>query len=104
MGIGTLGMSDAIGTAKNGTTTPIRVLAYADTAGQGAGAAYVSPSASTITDGTYVIYQNEHYVAVQALDASYGTAGYNIKGDNASGDVAKVRNNILNAVTNFPAT
>jgi hypothetical protein len=104
MGIGTLGMSDAIGTAKNGTATPIRVLAYADTAGQGAGAAYVMPSASSITDGSYVIYQNEQYVTVQAPDANYGTLNYNIKGDNTNHDVAGVKNNILSAVTQFPAT
>jgi hypothetical protein len=104
MGIGTLGMSDAIGTAKNGTATPIRVLAYADTAGQGAGAGYVLPSASSITDGTYVIYQNEQYITIQAPNANYGTANFNIKGDNANHDVATVKNNILNAVTQFPAT
>ena len=103
MGIGTLGMSDAIGSAKNGTATPIRVLAYADTAGQGAGAAYVAPSASSITDGSYVIYQNEQYVAVQAPDASYGTAGYTIKGDTANHDVAQFRSNVLSSVVNFPA-
>lgn len=104
MGIGTLGMADVLSSSKVGASNPLRVLSYADTAGQGAGAGYVAPSATSITDGTYVIYQNEQYVAVQQVDANYGTAGYHIKGDNATNDVAKVRGNILNAVTNFPAT
>ena len=120
MSLGTLSMSDAIGSTKNSVATPLRSLAYADTAGQGAGAAYVAASAQSIVNGTYAPFQNEQYVTVKNPDASFvgNQAGWNaattstsvsgttttIKGDNSNHDVAQVRDNILNSVAAFPAT
>lgn len=113
MAIGTLGMSDAIGSTKNGTATPLRALAYADTAGQGAGAAYVAASASTIVNDQYKIWQNEQYVTVKAPNAAFAgdtqtqwagltDAQTGIKGDNSAGDVGKIRANVTGSVRNFP--
>lgn len=117
MSVGTLGMSDAIGSTKNASATPLRALSYADTAG--GHPAYVAASAASIVNGTYVIWQNEQYVTVKNPDASFvgNQAGWNaattstsvslttttIKGDNSNGDVARVRDNVLNSVAAFPA-
>ncbi|HMB96822.1 MAG TPA: hypothetical protein VKK61_12340, partial [Tepidisphaeraceae bacterium] len=107
MAIGPLGMSDAIGAVKNNSNAnPLRALAYSNTATD-SGANFVQPSASSITDGSYVIWQNEQYVTVRSPDANYADDNA-IKGDSGktagtNGDVAKLRNNILSSVNvHFP--
>ena len=118
MAIGTLGLSDSVPSNTNNSSTPLRALAFADTAGKGGGASYVLPSFQTITDGSYVISQFEQYVTVKAPDGSFATftpqqwaavttgasvnAGANqttAKGDNSNGDVTRVRDNVLNSTS-----
>lgn len=101
MAVGVLGMSDAIGSVKNNSsTTPLRALAYSNTTDSQSGN-YVQPNTATITDGSYVIWQKEQYVTVRTPDANYGNTD-SIKGD-ATGDIAKLRNNVIQSVqANFP--
>ncbi len=119
MAIGPLSISDSIGVVRDGvtgsqSTTPLRALDYADSATD-AGASFVRASATTITDGTYVIFQNETYVTVKAPNAAFAgdsaaqwaartDAETGIKGDTAGHDVADVRGNILGTVANFPSS
>jgi len=116
MAIGPLGMSDAIGSVKGPTAsvTPLRALEYSDTASD-TSANFVRATTSSITDGSYVIWQNETYVTFKAPGAKFAgdtpeqwaartDAQTGIKGDNAGHDVADVRNNILGSVFNFPAS
>jgi hypothetical protein len=112
MAIGHLSISDARAAASgNGGTRPIRVLAYRDDANDladgsnGAGfadpvAGFVKPSFDTITDGTYVLYQNQTYVTVKTPDADYSNDV--IKGDYATSDVKQFRDNILNSAGTYP--
>jgi hypothetical protein len=102
MALGPLGLSDARGgNAVNnpGSSFPLRALDYSNTDSD-ASANFVRVSASSITDGSYVIWQNETYVTVRTPGANYGDDN-SIKGD-ANGDVAKLRGNVLNSVTTFP--
>jgi hypothetical protein len=116
MAIGPLGMSDAIGSVKGPTAsvTPLRALMYADNATD-SGANFVRATTASITDGTYVIWQNETYVTIKAPLAKFAgdtaqqwaartDAETGIKGDNTGNDVADVRGNILGSVFNFPAS
>ncbi len=100
MALGVLSMSDAIGAVKSNTNAnPLRALAYSDTVdGQTDNA--VQPTTATITNGTYVIWQKEQYVTVNTPDANYGNGEF-AKGD-PNGDIVKLRDNVLNSVTNFP--
>jgi hypothetical protein len=116
MAIGHLSMSDAIASATNGASRPLRALAYRDDnddLANGSNAtiesgftdpvsgAFVQPSANSIVDGSYVIYQNQTYVTVKRPDAvQYGQDL--IKGDNAGDDVRDLRANILESVNSFP--
>jgi hypothetical protein len=100
MGLGPLGMSDAIGNVKNNSSSnPLRALAYADSVDDSG--TFVQATASTITDGTYVIWQQEQFVTVRTPDANYASDN-SIKGD-PNGDIAKLRNNVLDSVNaTFP--
>jgi hypothetical protein len=114
MAVGTLSMSDAIGAVKdNGSSTPLRALDYSDSTDGSSG--YVRASASTITDGSYVIWQNETYVTVKNPNGAFAgdnaaqwagrtDADTGIKGDNAGHDVADFRANVLTSVSAFPST
>jgi hypothetical protein len=137
MSVGHLSMSDAIGSTKNSVARPLRALSYRDddddvannsnnayrpgtptgdqrdSYSDPASNTFVAPSAQSIVDGSYVIYQNETYVAVKKPGAGFAgdTAGQwagrkvadtGIQGDNATNDVRSFRNNILSAVTSFP--
>ncbi len=116
MGIGHLSISDARGgNALANQSRPLRVLAYRDDANDtadGSNAAlsagftdpasgqFVKISFDSITDGTYVVYQNETYVTVRTPGANYSTD--NIKGDYATNDVKQFQNNILNSAGIYP--
>jgi hypothetical protein len=143
MAVGTLGMSDFISSNGQGVSRPTRALAYRDdannindnsngnsfknwsedgagnpvsTAGDTASNAYVLPTARTISNGSYVLYQNEQFVTVKVPDATYYNNANIIKGDNGSTlsvdgsgndtgkghDVADVIHNITSAVANQP--
>jgi hypothetical protein len=110
MAVGTLSMSDFQGAT---TSTPLRGLDYSDSADGSSG--YVRASASSITDGSYAIWQNETYVTVKNPNAAFAgdtaaqwaarsDAQTGIKGDNAGHDVADFRANILSSVAAFPST
>lgn len=126
MAMGPLSIGDAIGSVKGATAsaTPLRAMDYSDSASDGT---FVRASTSSITDGSYVIWQQETYVTVKdnnsvaagtiatggspstawanaTDDGRNSTASVGIKGDNAGHDVADVRGNILGAVKNFPAS
>ena len=123
MAIGHLSIGDARSANSAGSSStpnagarPLRVLAYRDDANDVADASnatlqaafadpangsFVKPSFDTITDGTYVIYQNETYVTVKVPTA----AAYNadkIKGDNSNDDVRDLRDNILASAGTYP--
>jgi hypothetical protein len=137
MALGHLSISDSIGSTKNSVSRPIRALAYRDddndvadnsnnayrpviptgdardTYTDPSSGAFVAPSANSIVDGSYVIYQNETYVTAKKPGAAFaadtpaqwaarkvGATG--IQGDNANNDVRNLRNNILTAVASFP--
>jgi hypothetical protein len=114
MALGTLSISDAISSVSlGGGAKPLRALSYSDSAD--GSTPYVTVSASSITDGTYAIWQQEQYVTVKAPNAAFagvsGTTWANltdaqtgIKGDNAGSNVAGFRNNVLVGVQNFPNT
>ena len=125
MAIGHLGLSDLIGSDSNASPTPLRALGYRDDANDvsdGSNGAnfrnynvvngqvavskgdrptgeFVAPSAATITEGSYVIYQNETYVTVK--DPNNYAANV-IKGDNSGNDVRDYRDNIVNAALSVP--
>ena len=122
MALGTYALNDAVGRAKTGQTNPLRVLSYRDSTDETAAA--VAPSYATVTDGTYVIWQNETYVTVKDNNSSAAAAiaaisdptaraaawkaatddfasGVGIKGDNSGHDVADFRKNILGTVANY---
>lgn len=103
MAIGQLGLSDArSGNAavNNASNFPVRALRYSDTLTD-TGANFVQVSASTITDGTYKIWQNQTYVTVRNPNATDYNNDNIAKGD-PNGDMIKIRNNILSSVTSFP--
>lgn len=127
MAVGHLSLSDAIGSATVGNAAPVRILNYRDdvddvaNGNNGTGrfdynaatdtvsknaadpdaGTFVKPSLETITNGQYVIYQNQTYVTV--IDPTVG--GTAVKGDNAGGDVRDLINNIKgSAFTGTPGT
>jgi hypothetical protein len=114
MAVGTLSISDAIGSVKdNGSSTPLRSLDYSDSLDGSSG--YVRASATSISDGSYAIWQQQTYVTVKNPNATFAgdsaaqwaarsDADTGIKGDNAGHDVADVRNNVLVSVAAFPST
>ncbi len=70
MAVGTLGLTDALGTNGAGDlnsaytgTTPLRVLQYNG----------VSPTATTISNGTYAIWQQEQYVTIKNTNSAFST-------------------------------
>ena len=98
MAVGTLSINDASGQTSNSGANPLRVLAYSDSTD--GSKAYVVPGYSTISNGTYTIFQNEQFVTVKAPDANYSTATPDIQGDNATHDVQQLINNTQNSVSN----
>ncbi len=61
---------------------------------------FIRASANNITNGSYVMYQNEQFVTVRVPNATdYSTD--KVKGDNTGHDVADVRDNVLNSVVTF---
>ena len=95
--VGTLSLGDAL-TATQGGSTPLRGLAYSDSA---ADSTPVIASAQTIVDGTYAIWQNETYVTIKSPNAQYtNTAGADILGD-PNGNVKAIRNNVINSAKLF---
>ncbi|MFT3785939.1 MAG: PEP-CTERM sorting domain-containing protein [Tepidisphaeraceae bacterium] len=126
MAVGTLGLSDAVGSTKNSVGTPIRALDYRDDTNDvadGAGdpaVGFTRVSAASIVNGSYVIWQNETYVTVKDNAAAFAgediatwsartDATTGIKGDtnaalnaNGKGDVYNLRQNIFNSAAQFP--
>ena len=110
MALGTLGLSDAITSVSGGGgSKPLRALSYSDSLD--GSSPYVTISASSITDGTYVIWQNQTFVTVKAPNAAYSStaawagatdAQTGIKGDNSGSNVAGFRNNIQVSTFGFP--
>ena len=101
MAIGHLSMSDSIGSTKNSVSTPLRAMAYADSVSD-AGATFVQPSAQSIIDGSYVIYQNETYVTVRKADGSYANNDPNT--DCPNSPIVPLTNNkakLQTAITNL---
>jgi hypothetical protein len=126
MAVGTLSISDAQGSAGNGadvpsgsgataatagsSATPIRVLAYANSASD-SGATFVQPSIGSIIDGSYAIWQNQTYVTVKDNTSANAAANWGdvdsdantgIKGD-GQGGVKFLRSNIFASNAQFPA-
>jgi hypothetical protein len=108
MAVGTLSINDAGGNDQNTNANALRVLSYSDSTD--GSSAYVSPNYKTMSNGTYVIYQNEVAVTVRKPDANYATntvtIGANgaqlisgsIQGDDATGDAAGLLNQASNSV------
>jgi hypothetical protein len=108
MAVGTLSINDAGGNDTQGIANPVRVLNYSDSTD--GSAPYVSPNYATISNGTYVIYQNEQVVTLRTPGANYATnivvtAGNGaqliqgtVQGDDSSGDVVSLLNNTANSV------
>lgn len=126
MALGHLSIADSFAAAKNGTSRPIRALDYRDDdndlddgsngahgyADPAAGA-FVQASATTITDGSYVLYQNQTYVTLKKPDAAFAadtaaqwaartTATTGIQGDTSNNDVRTVRDNIISSTVGYP--
>jgi hypothetical protein len=108
MAVGTLSINDAHGNDLNTGANPLVVLSYSDSVN--GTSPYVSPNYQTISNGTYVIYQNEVAVTVRAPNANYATNTVTtaangaqliqgtIQGDDTSGDVVTVINQAENSV------
>ncbi len=108
MAVGTLSINDAGGNDTQGVANPVRVLSYSDSVN--GTAPYVSPNFATISNGTYVIYQNEQVVTVRTPGANYATNTVvtaangaqliqgTVQGDDADGDVVALLNNTANSV------
>jgi hypothetical protein len=108
MAVGTLSINDAGGNDQNGNANALRVLSYSDSAD--GSSAYISPNYKTMSNGTYVIYQNEVAVTVRKPDASYATntvttapngaqlISGSIQGDDTSGDAVSLLNQAENSV------
>jgi len=93
MAVGTLGLSDYMGSSGNTAQQPLRALSYEDNSTDG----YVQASAATITNGTYKLYQTEYYVNVNNPTST----GDSILGDDSGSNVAHYLRNITNAVQNW---
>jgi hypothetical protein len=110
MAVGTLSINDAGGNDTQSVPNPVHVLAYSDSTN--GSMPYVSPDYATISNGTYVIYQNEQVVTLKDMSSvanynnSYVYTGANgaqlihgtVQGDDASGDVVTVLNQTANSV------
>ncbi len=108
MAVGTLSINDAGGNDTQSVANPVRVLSYSDSVN--GTTPYVSPNFATISNGSYVIYQNEQVVTVRATGANYAsntvTTAANgaqviqgqVQGDDASGDVVTMLNQTANSV------
>ncbi len=108
MAVGTLSINDAHNNDLNTIANPLVVLSYSDSVN--GTSPYVSPNYQTISNGTYVIYQNEVAVTVRAPNANYATNTVTtaangaqliqgtIQGDDTSGDVVTVINQAENSV------
>jgi hypothetical protein len=77
MGIGTLVLADSLKASTAGSATPLNPLAYnpnpsTDTADQQP-IDFVYPTAQTIINGSYVIWQQEQYVTVKAPNSAYAS-------------------------------
>ena len=83
-------------------------MSYSDSAN--GSSPYVSPNFATISNGTYVIYQNEQVVTLRAPPANYASNTVvtnsngaeviqgQVQGDDADGDVATILNQAVNSV------
>jgi PEP-CTERM motif len=108
MAVGTLSINDAGGNDTQSVANPVRVLSYSDSVD--GSSPYVSPNFATISNGTYVIYQNEEVLTLRAPGANYddNTVVTNangaqiiqgqVQGDDADGDVVTLLNNVANSV------
>jgi hypothetical protein len=108
--VGTLSINDAGGNDTQTVANPVRVLNYSDSTDYSAPA--ISPNYATISNGSYVIYQNEQVVTLKNMSsvAAYNASGVitasngaevltgTVQGDDASGDVVAVLNNTANSV------
>jgi hypothetical protein len=111
MSVGTLSINDAGSHDTQGIANPVRVLAYSDSTD--GSSPYVSPDYATISNGTYVIYQNEQVVTLKNMSSA---AAYNdsyvytaangaqlingtVQGDDSSGDVVTLLNQTANSVS-----
>jgi hypothetical protein len=118
MAIGVLSMSDAIGSTGtsvgpgvgntisiNSSPTPLRALAYANKTADDvtlSNSDYIQPTTSSITNGSYVIWQKEQFVTVRNPNATDYSNDEVAKGD-PNGDIVKLRDNVLNSVdAKFP--
>lgn len=111
MAVGTLGLSDVFSSAKNNSSSsPLRALAYSDSADGSTPAVIVS--AQSIVDGTYALWQNQTYVTLKdpshAANIPVGTswadatdAQTGILGDSSDQAVAQLRANVLYGAQNF---
>ena len=114
MAVGTLSINDASGSATNAKANPIRALNYSDSVN--GTAPYVQASYATVSNGTYVIYQNEQIVTLKDMTsaatytASTVTTDPNtgaqilsgsIQGD-PTGSVLALINNTENSVSTAP--
>jgi hypothetical protein len=117
MAVGTLSINDAHGSAFRANANPIRALNYSDSVD--GSTPYVQASYATISNGTYVIYQNEQIVTVKDMTstAAYNASGVTtdpntggqvltgtIQGDTANGDVKTLINNTENSVGTAAST
>ena len=116
MAVGTLSINDAGGNDTQGNANPVRVLNYSDSVD--GSSPYVSPNYATISNGTYVIYQNEQVVTVKDMSslAAYNASGVvtaangahdisgTVQGDDSSGDVVAMLNNTANSVATANAS
>jgi hypothetical protein len=110
MSVGTLSINDAGGNDVQSAASPVRVLSYSDSVN--GTTPYVSPNYNTISNGTYVIYQNENIVTVRDPGPNYATNTVvtnangaqliqgQILGDDTSGDVVTMVNQSENSVAN----
>jgi len=131
MAVGTLSINDANSKAFNTSTvdSPIRALNYMDgTTANPNPNGYVQAGYTSISNGTYAIYQNEQFVTLRNPDANYATntvtttpvvtygTGANsivtggvqvingtILGDDANNDVRTLLNNAASSLANSGA-
>jgi hypothetical protein len=131
MAVGTLSINDANSVAYNtgAVDSPIRALSYMDgTTANPNPNGYVQAGYASISNGQYVLYQNEQFVTIRNPDANYATntvtttpvtvygAGANsivtggvqvingkVLGDDANGDVVTLLNNAASSLANSGA-
>jgi len=121
MAIGTLSAGDANGIFTSGKAYPVRALeiGVAATPDGAHTNVYVPSSASNIINAYYPVYQNEQFATLKAPNVNYAsdTNGWNaavagevtsntngfvaVQGDNATNDVAQIRDNVINTVAHY---